>query len=1266
MSWEDAFAPVDEEARKRFEQDVASGSEVRISEYLPERGSKLYAGTLEELVMIEMGHRWATAGDSGQQPPLIESYLTEYPDLKESESIGRLLEEELQVRLRYDSMPPLEEYEQRFPEIDLSDTFRKLALDTLAEETDQDESETQEFHPENRYSRVEKHASGGMGIVYRAIDEQIGREVALKHLRFNASEDHESYTRFVNEAKLAGALEHPGIVPVYELGQSEDGSPFYAMKLVEGGTLEDLIHEVHQSDPDTRLRELLSVLVSVANTIAFAHDRGVIHRDIKPANIVVGKFGETVILDWGLAKQVNSRELARGTEQPDSQSKDSQPDMQLTQIGTILGTPAYMAPEQAEGKTEKIDHRADIYALGAVLFQMLAGRPSIETQAEFDRLRFGKRLKPPSIHRKVPRALEAICLRAMQLDPTSRYDSAIEFAKDVDRYLADEPVSTYKDPFTTRLGRWARKHKSLVATSIAMMIAIAVASVAIAFERQAREEERKRKIATTQAVMDSNVEAAENEIREGRFENGLLYLSKAIEIVEKDASFSEPLQELRMKYDAAERLKRFQELCDRAEVLAWDEQDDDMIVLLQNALHMLNVFEHRDWWNHLTGFELKPEIEDQLRNRVYRELCMLVGIQLKKVAVEIGSADVLMAGGNERSNREFERALVPMNAAKRFRPGIGLDFATTFYEQQKAPGFINNGRLVAATLEILNYETFLNPTDRFFVGLCLVFYVDTLSWGGEEEHSIVSLTSNSLKMMEGVLGLESAQDAALGHLRSASVAEPFHFWTLFTHAWAAEHKGLYNEAIAIYTGCLAQKPSESRSYLNRSHDYMKLAEFTEGGERSRNRRQAMQDIQRGIHLSPGFIDLYRWRWDYEFSYEGSGTPLSGALACLDAMKHEAPSGDLEHNAFLRGFRANYVSNYVYRTNQFIEAQPELQEVWLASAFAYLLQGDLEKAKASLKEAQKRLAFESIDDHLIQGQIALMEEDWSAARRSFTQALELEESEYLAHRGLAIVTENTKSSGEALEAFLALRKRALNAWQEAESLMHISDHSVAIGAHEQALASVKSIIEIRPSDNCRYLLDRLEQRGEKDFLIRVNEILAERYIPPTQPLARPGEEAALMNGGFELSLDQYWFQGAERTSVWVNQGGCQATARSTLDFKHAGKYSLRIQNVASPQPDRRGSMQQSFPTDAGKIYKIKLWARTRNAKDNTPSVHIGSGKDKATQRILAIPAGTLDWTEYEGEFEADSNLSVLKIVSEDQGTVWLDELRVVLQVDAGKN
>src|SRR5690242_8163956 len=293
--------------------------------------------------------------------------------------------------------------------------------------------------PHDRYARLRLHATGGIGRVWLAHDCALGRDVALKELRPERAEQAAFGARFLQEARITGQLEHPGVVPVYELARGrDDGQPFYTMRFVKGRTLSEAAHAYHerraagQAEP-LELPALLSAFVTVCNTVAYAHSRGVIHRDLKGQNVMLGDYGEVVVLDWGLAKVVGRPEGEAGAPALTLHEAGAEGSGHTVQ-GQTLGTPAYMAPEQAAGRPDLIDRRTDVYGLGAILYEILTGRPPFTgsgTAEVLRKVREEEPVPPRQLFPDVPPALEAVCLRALAKQPADRPAAAAELAREV-------------------------------------------------------------------------------------------------------------------------------------------------------------------------------------------------------------------------------------------------------------------------------------------------------------------------------------------------------------------------------------------------------------------------------------------------------------------------------------------------------------------------------------------------------------------------------------------------------------------------------------------------------------------------------------------------------------------------------------------------------------------------------------------------------------------------------------------------------------------
>jgi serine/threonine protein kinase len=304
-----------------------------------------------------------------------------------------------------------------------------------------------------RYRLLERVARGGMGVVYAAEDEKLERRVALKVLDVPGT-DGDLANRLIREARVLARLEHPGIVPVHDVGTLADGRVFYTMKFVEGQRLDKFIEGVES------VQDRLRIFLRICEAVAFAHARGVLHRDLKPANIMVGSFGEVLVMDWGLAKILRSdvqnvadpdATVLERPKQP-SEESDSTKSSVVTGHGTVMGTPGYMSPEQARGEVEVLDARSDIFSLGALLRFTLTQKT------------------PAGFAPRLDRSLEAICAKATAERRESRYSAVQELGQDVSRYLDGLAVGAHRESIFDKLARFYRRYRFFILLILAYLV----------------------------------------------------------------------------------------------------------------------------------------------------------------------------------------------------------------------------------------------------------------------------------------------------------------------------------------------------------------------------------------------------------------------------------------------------------------------------------------------------------------------------------------------------------------------------------------------------------------------------------------------------------------------------------------------------------------------------------------------------------------------------------------------------------------------------
>lgn len=495
-----------------------------------------------------------------------------------------------------------------------------------------------------RFQTLRPHAKGGLGQVWVARDRELNREVALKEIQLQYADHDENRARFVVEAEITGSLEHPGIVPVYGLGTYEDGRPYYAMRLIHGKSLRDATDHFFSKvqkgkwsriERALEMRKLLAQFVDVCNALEYAHSRGIIHRDLKPQNIMLGQFGETMVVDWGLAKPIDTEheDFSEDTRIEPSSLSGVNP----TIMGRAVGTPAYMSPEQAAGRQTSIGVTTDVYGLGATLYYLLTGAAPFSDSDTGSMLRHvveGDFPAPREQRPGVSKPLEAICLNAMARRPEDRYSSPKLLAEDVERALGGQPPLAWNEPATAKLGRWFRQHYKIAVPSTAALLIVSLVITYVVMDRNQRDASIRRQVDTLMMEARRTMEAGEEEA-------GMRLMSLASGVSSSSATFARDKQAIDEELSQRARLRDFKReaqlvvsngisyatssghLADRDPTFGLKDEADaqDAIVLECNRVLTILGIEESDEWRQAMkkeGFSsLQIEEVSRLVSEVY-------------------------------------------------------------------------------------------------------------------------------------------------------------------------------------------------------------------------------------------------------------------------------------------------------------------------------------------------------------------------------------------------------------------------------------------------------------------------------------------------------------------------------------------------------------------------------------------------------------------------------------------------------------------------
>jgi Flp pilus assembly protein TadD/tRNA A-37 threonylcarbamoyl transferase component Bud32 len=1070
---------LDEAARRRFEAAWRTGRPEPIERFLPAEDDRHYLPTLEELVHIELEFAWKAWHNPSEghaatvnRPASVEAYLERFPRLRDPDVIQRLLQQEYQVRHRHGDLPQLEEYCDRFPELTLLgqgiETWLKGSGRTASAGSG---SASRPGMRIDRYVLAAEHARGGFGLVWRAEDKALGREVALKQLSSQLLARPGYRQRFLAEARIAAQLQHPGIVPVYDVGEAPSGDPYYAMKLVRGQTFTEAIRSFHQTPrtPGEKAVEhlrLLNAFLSVARAMAYAHSRHVIHRDLKPDNILLGDFGETVILDWGLAKVLRAEPAA-----PDPVPHEGGPSpVDATQAGTVLGTPSYMAPEQAAGLLDQVDEKSDTYALGAMLYQVLTGRPAFVGNSSEEVLAQVLRSSPPAprtVNPAIPRPMEAICLRAMARQRSERYAAVSELARDLERYLADEPVGAYREPRRESLRRWARRHRTAVASASVALLLIVAGAVAGLFFWQAAENRRLQDLRELQTSVDASERLVLEEMQAGEFDNAEKAVAQTIDRVRGKAELDETRSRLVARLDRVHRLREFYRLANEGEKLAFLEYDEEAASACEKGLDRIGVLAHPGDW-HLSGNLPTAELTDaqvgRLHEFTYRTLLLLAALRAKLA---------LMNYSNLKARPEdFQAILEVVSLAQAYRPDSRTAYSLEVFARWGLDGRIPDMQRV----------THLAAADVYFLGIAQ-FWVYVAS-----QDKVSRALTGPLSQKLG-LNVGEARATSEWLLRTAVSRDPKHYWSHFWLGWTLAVAGNDHAGELAFNNCVTLRPDYALGYAERAQSLLRRKQHEY--ERYRNGfgtffaaaalgpvralpffvyrtdllqppaeevladfdRRILEDVRQAAEREPRepWVHFLRGR----------------ALAILDrrAEALEAWTRALELERPLaawvgRRVYGDKVTSLTWAADYaqlWTQIDPRDCDAWAVLATANLALGKDKETRAASSPA---LALDSTKPQAlaVRGMLALRAGQPQAALDDFAVALTRSSRNGLAASGQAAALEALGRREQALAAFDQLLEIAPTDWHRQEARLGRARILAQLGRHADARADFEQVAE----------------------------------------------------------------------------------------------------------------------------------------------------------------------------------------------------------------
>lgn len=1138
---------------------------------------------------------------------------------------------------------------------------------------------------EERFEVLEALARGGLGEVFVARDKQLNRRVALKQVLERWHGRASANDRFLLEAEVTGRLEHPGVVPVYALGQREDGRFYYVMRLIRGVSLEEEVREYFIKAggkpryDSLEFRALLGRFVDVCNTMDYAHSRGVVHRDLKPANIMVGKYGETLVVDWGLARRLDAEESDQETEET-MLAVEAGGGSTATRAGSVLGTPSYMSPEQAAGQSHAVRAASDIYSLGATFYSVLTGQPPQAARPVEKLLEDVKQNRfpmPSAVREGVPKPLEAICLGAMRLRESERYESAGAMAKEIERWLGDERVLAYDEPLTARAARSVRRHQAAAAATVVALVLLSLGvgigswvwqqhrlneqEHAAELRRQAVEAKREddRRLEQRRASVEASLRAGLLEAQSGRFESALNFLRQGEREAAGDPRLKQQGDQLSGHAQTMQRLADYRRLSGVAmQALAYEE-DERCVIITIEALLRLGVFEHTDWWDHLPDELLTPADAERLARNVHQDLVVLAGMLAKGyINPELISRRALGLPPPEFNDRNKLFLEAFRTVAKR---------AQAYSTTQILSRLQESGRYLCG--EISQYP---KPprwradslVDAYHLGaLCLITSYHTgLGFGST--------------FVESFLGIQDRADAASRFLRRASDIDPEYYLAHVMLGWAEQRRGDYDAAKSSLSHAISLRPDEIIAYDLRSYtQHEEAIQEEDPTERRRLLKAALQDANASRRINPQYEVIHWLRGD---ALRGLEQPAQASQAYLDALEREPPLDMVrlqQWQFILQGRDPNRVRRLSYLlTDRFDEAlayaehmqesYPETPLYGLLEAAASLELRDLERAAGAadnvIENATQASPKTLARAFALRGQAYRRTKEWERARDMFAEALKLHAGDTTAAEGMAaVLTRLAQSSDDpqavdlALAACDHLASVSQTDWQRLRALRERYALLLRRGDFEAAQDSLERILALDRGFDLDPLLALAKEAGATAIAQRISESSLDHLLSEMLVDAEPIKTAPLRNPGFELGLSVYW-------SPWMIEGGAIAEANISPVTRDEHGASLKVQFFTEASPECRASLAQSLPVVSGVEHRVTLWCRGESLAPASVGVVVD---EQWEAPVVVAPSGTYDWREISGEFVApeavgdDPQTVTLRIVAAGPAEAWIDDLRV---------
>lgn len=868
-------------------------------------------------------------------------------------------------------------------------------------------------HAELAFEDLGKLGEGGMGVVRKIRDKRLGRLAALKIMLSEKKADDRTEKRFIREAEITATLNHPSIPPVYEAGRTESGSLYLLMKLIDGQTLKELIEDYHDTgrDPET-LKGLIEALARACEAIAYAHEQGILHRDLKSENIMVGAFGEVLVMDWGLAKDIKDQDEIPELTDLSLISEHEGQQSGLTLEGSVLGTPGYMSPEQANGSL--LDERSDLFSLGAILCEILCGRPPIrgDTLLEFIVATIsGPIPAPKDILSSVSPELNSLAAHALALEKNDRPENVLAFLEDLKAWLQGQPLDSHRYSLREGTLRLARKHVGLLISSVAFLF---ILIVALFFLNERMQQERvveaARRVQTSQKLFNKAKNQARRKldprnIREtvvdaltfaGRSEDAMLAAAEVYGIAKLDKD-----QEVILKQCISRHPPSYQARF-RLHLLKSQSFKSQAFIMTDAFRELLKVAEKRGDENEFTWYGKGKEAH---KNKEYKKAIEAFN-QIEKYTTAFHQAYLdrgrawAALKNNKKALRDYDQAIrvkPDYSAAYNNRALIKTDMGNRlgalddynlaiFLDSTNVQAYSNRGLLRQSLKDLSGaIEDFQRALKLHDDGplrrLLLLNRGSAYLEAGRTREALTDFTAvlkidpknyQAQTMRGQVFFLKKDYKEAIREYTQAILHNPERALAFLKRAEALAKLNQHEKAIEDYSLCIEKDPQSWRAYYNRGNSYTALQQY----------QKAKADFEQCVRLNPSHASAHfnRARMNIKLG------KLKDAMDDLNLALENNPTHSTALNNRGSLFAQFNQSDKALRDfDAAIEADSKNDDAYFNRGLLYFRQKSFLQALNSFNEAI-RLNQRNSESYFLRGQCYLNLNNQNAALSDFNAAI----------------------------------------------------------------------------------------------------------------------------------------------------------------------------------------------------------------------------------------------------------------------------------------